>query len=212
MGGRGARATPGRLALGPADEEYRVNGKCEGHCPRAPRNGEPEPSLVTPGSTRGPAFLPCNLAKAAGPRIKSGVTGNSEAPLPDPPHRLRRGGRRSRRQDPHLVLAAARGARHRGPGGAWLRAARQRLRGQRLRRRSRTGLWRDTPEWGLCYTMVMTEACRHVADVHDRMPVLLRRRDWTDWLDGAPDAAGLLCRPYPELMVVERTAERWVRR
>ena len=33
-----------------------------------------------------------------------------------------------------------------------------------------------------------------------------------DWLDGPPDAAGLLCRPYPELMVVERTGESWVRR
>lgn len=74
------------------------------------------------------------------------------------------------------------------------------------------GLWRDTPEWGPAYTMVMTEACQHVADVHDRMPVILRRADWADWLDCSPDAAGLLCRPYPELMVCERTAERWVRR
>ena len=74
------------------------------------------------------------------------------------------------------------------------------------------GLWRDTPEWGPAYTMVMTEACQHVAGVHDRMPVILRRADWGDWLDGPPDAAGLLCRPYPELMVVERTAEMWVRR
>ena len=74
------------------------------------------------------------------------------------------------------------------------------------------GLWRDTPEWGPAYTMVMTEACQHVAGVHDRMPVILKREDWADWLDGAPDAAGLLCRPYPELMVVERTGESWVRR
>ena len=74
------------------------------------------------------------------------------------------------------------------------------------------GLWRDTPEWGPAYTMVMTEACLHVADVHDRMPVILKRADWRDWLDGAPDQAGLLCRPYPELMVKERTAESWVRR
>jgi putative SOS response-associated peptidase YedK len=44
------------------------------------------------------------------------------------------------------------------------------------------------------------------------MPVILKRADWGDWLDGPPDAAGLLCRPYPELMVVERTAESWVRR
>ena len=82
------------------------------------------------------------------------------------------------------------------------------------------GLWRDTPEWGPAYSMVMTEACQHVADVHDCMPVILKRQDWADWLgSGAdpkdhrpPDAAGLLCRPYPELMVVERTPEAWVRR
>ena len=74
------------------------------------------------------------------------------------------------------------------------------------------GLWRDTPEWGPAYTMVMTEACQHVAGVHDRMPVILKRADWADWLDGEPDVAGLLCRPYPELMAVERTADRWVRR
>lgn len=74
------------------------------------------------------------------------------------------------------------------------------------------GIWRDTDEWGPAYSMVMTEACIHVADVHDRMPVILRREDWGDWLDGPPDAAGLLCRPYPELMTVERTSDPWVRR
>ena len=74
------------------------------------------------------------------------------------------------------------------------------------------GLWRQTDEWGLAYTMVMTEACLHVADVHDRMPVILQRGDWADWLDGAPDAAGLLCRPYPELISVGRAGESWVKR
>jgi putative SOS response-associated peptidase YedK len=74
------------------------------------------------------------------------------------------------------------------------------------------GIWRDTEEWGPAYSMVMTEACIHVADVHDRMPVILRREDWADWLDGSPDAAGLLCRPYPDLMVKERTSDPWVRR
>jgi putative SOS response-associated peptidase YedK len=74
------------------------------------------------------------------------------------------------------------------------------------------GIWRDTPEWGPAYSMVMTEACLHVADVHDRMPVILRPSDWEDWLDGPPDGAGLLCRPYPDLMVKERTSEPWVRR
>jgi putative SOS response-associated peptidase YedK len=74
------------------------------------------------------------------------------------------------------------------------------------------GLWRDTPEWGPSYTMVMTEACQHVADVHDRMPVILKHDDWSDWLDGLPDKAGLLCRPYSDLMVVNGTNEPWVRR
>ena len=74
------------------------------------------------------------------------------------------------------------------------------------------GIWRDTAEWGPAYSMVMTEACIHVADVHDRMPVILRRSDWADWLDGAPDDAGLLCRPYPDLMVVRPTEDPWVQR
>ena len=74
------------------------------------------------------------------------------------------------------------------------------------------GIWRDTPEWGPAYSMVMTEACIHVADVHDRMPVILRRDDWSDWLDGSPDAAGALFRPYPDLMVKNRTADRWAER
>jgi putative SOS response-associated peptidase YedK len=55
--------------------------------------------------------------------------------------------------------------------------------------------------------MVMTEACIHVADVHDRMRVILKRSDWADWLDGPPDPTGLLCRPYPDLMVCERTTD-----
>ena len=74
------------------------------------------------------------------------------------------------------------------------------------------GIWRDTAEWGAAYSMVMTEACEHVAGVHDRMPAILPRADWADWLDGPPDAAGLLCRPYELGMRVERTGESWVRR
>ncbi|RPF72101.1 SOS response-associated peptidase [Aurantiacibacter spongiae] len=71
------------------------------------------------------------------------------------------------------------------------------------------GLWRDSAEWGPAYTMVMTEACRHVRGVHDRMPVILAQADWVDWLDGAPDAASLLCRPWPGDMQVTRTDEPW---
>jgi len=71
------------------------------------------------------------------------------------------------------------------------------------------GIWRNTSEWGPAYSMVMTDACSHVAGVHDRMPAILPRTDWQDWLDGPPDAAGLLCRPYERAMMVDRTTERW---
>ena len=85
------------------------------------------------------------------------------------------------------------------------------------------GIWRDTAEWGAAYSMVMTEACAPASlvgsdgralqtRVHDRMPAILPREDWADWLDGPPDAAGLLCRPYELGMRVERTEEAWVRR
>lgn len=74
------------------------------------------------------------------------------------------------------------------------------------------GIWRDTAEWGPAYSMVMTEACAHVQGVHDRMPVILARDTWFDWLDGAPDDARLLCQPYPADMVVRRTDEPWVKR
>jgi putative SOS response-associated peptidase YedK len=85
------------------------------------------------------------------------------------------------------------------------------------------GIWRDTAEWGAAYSMVMTEACAPASlvgsdgrafekPVHDRMPAILPRSDWADWLDGPPDAAGLLCRPWELELRVERTTEAWVRR
>ena len=54
-------------------------------------------------------------------------------------------------------------------------------------------------------SMVMTQACTHVANVHDRMPVILQREEWSDWLNGPADDARFLCRPYPELMFANRT-------
>lgn len=74
------------------------------------------------------------------------------------------------------------------------------------------GIWRPTAEWGAAYTMIMTEACQYVQGVHDRMPVILRKQDWHDWLDGAPDDARLLCRPFPDEMRVTRTDEPWAGR
>ena len=91
------------------------------------------------------------------------------APLPDPRDRICRGGGREGLQDANLVLIAGRrsfcGRRHLA----------------------------DTDEWGPAYSMVMTEACIHVQDVHDRVPVILARETWSDWLDGAPGYARLMC-------------------
>ena len=74
------------------------------------------------------------------------------------------------------------------------------------------GVWRDTAEWGPAYSMVMTEACVAVAAVHDRMPVILQRETWSDWLDGPPDDARLLCQSYPAEMIVRRTGDPRVKR
>jgi putative SOS response-associated peptidase YedK len=74
------------------------------------------------------------------------------------------------------------------------------------------GIWRDTPEWGPTYSMIMTDACEHVARVHDRMPVILGSVSWSDWLDGSPDAARLLCAPYAAGMTIRRTTEPWFQR
>jgi putative SOS response-associated peptidase YedK len=74
------------------------------------------------------------------------------------------------------------------------------------------GIWRDTPEWGPAYSMVMTEACIHVAGIHDRMPGVLQPDDWIRWTDAPAEEARSLCVPYPSEMIVAATAEPWVRR
>ncbi len=71
------------------------------------------------------------------------------------------------------------------------------------------GIWRDSKEWGRCYSMVMTDAIGLAADVHDRMPVLLRPEDYEVWTLGAPERAKELCRPWEGALEIERTAERW---
>jgi putative SOS response-associated peptidase YedK len=55
------------------------------------------------------------------------------------------------------------------------------------------GLWRPTEEWGQAYSMVMVDGCPQMAEVHDRMPVVLARTDWEQWLAGTPAEAFALC-------------------
>ena len=71
------------------------------------------------------------------------------------------------------------------------------------------GLWRATPEWGEAYAMVMVDGCPQMAEVHDRMPVILDRSDWQAWLEGPPDQALALCRTSLAPLRVERTTEPW---
>ena len=71
------------------------------------------------------------------------------------------------------------------------------------------GVWRPTAEWGDAYTMVMTDACVQMEQVHDRMPIILPRGDWAAWLGGSAEDARAVCRVWPDELVVDRTSERW---
>ncbi|MCT2398546.1 SOS response-associated peptidase [Novosphingobium mangrovi (ex Huang et al. 2023)] len=74
------------------------------------------------------------------------------------------------------------------------------------------GIWRDSAEWGPAYSMVMTDAAKATAEVHDRVPVILSSGDEDRWLNGSPDDALALCRPWTEPITIKRTDERWVHR
>lgn len=74
------------------------------------------------------------------------------------------------------------------------------------------GLWRPTDLWGKCYTMVMVPSCEQMAEVHDRMPVILRTEDWDKWLDGTPQEAFELCQTWRDPLLVDQTDEPWAGR
>lgn len=71
------------------------------------------------------------------------------------------------------------------------------------------GVWRSTVEWGHAYSMVMCNSCEQMSEVHDRMPVVLARANWSAWLGGAEDAALALCRKWPLDLAVDRTDVLW---
>ncbi|MGB7656262.1 MAG: SOS response-associated peptidase family protein [Novosphingobium sp.] len=72
------------------------------------------------------------------------------------------------------------------------------------------GLWRRTAEWGDCYTMVMADSSPHMAEVHDRMPVILEPAEWEQWITGSVDNALALVRTWPGELVADHTQDRWV--
>jgi len=73
------------------------------------------------------------------------------------------------------------------------------------------GLWRSSDEWGDVYSMVMTDAAGLAAEVHRRMPVVLRQQDYAVWLGSDPDTALELCRPWAGDVLIDSTDEPWSR-
>jgi len=74
------------------------------------------------------------------------------------------------------------------------------------------GFWRQTEEWGPAYTMVMTDANKHLEGVHTRMPVILSPEEWPLYLGEDARLAYELCRPYPGDMTIRRTDRPWGQR
>lgn len=72
------------------------------------------------------------------------------------------------------------------------------------------GLWRESDEWGASYSMVMTDSAGSAAaDVHSRMPVLLRPEDYAGWIGGSPDGARSLCKAWEGQLRIDHTQELW---
>ncbi len=71
------------------------------------------------------------------------------------------------------------------------------------------GLWRASAEGGEVYTMVMVDGHSQMADVHDRMPLILSHAAQAEWLAASADAALALCQTWGDAITVERTAQRW---
>jgi putative SOS response-associated peptidase YedK len=63
------------------------------------------------------------------------------------------------------------------------------------------GIWENwkhpaSGEWIRTFAIITTDANDLVADVHDRMPVILAPRDYDRWLSEEPDPRDLM-RPHP---------------
>lgn len=74
------------------------------------------------------------------------------------------------------------------------------------------GLWRDSAEWGKVYTGCMTNANEAILPFHERMPVLLEKEEWQQWLTVRSDQASRFASPISATkIVVTPTNELWVR-
>jgi putative SOS response-associated peptidase YedK len=74
------------------------------------------------------------------------------------------------------------------------------------------GIWRDSDEWGLVYSMIMVDASETMQGIHDRMPAILRPETYGEWLTSGTEDALAMCRPYDGELDLDRTGEAWPRR
>ena len=72
------------------------------------------------------------------------------------------------------------------------------------------GLWRWSEEWGEVYTIVMVDGHPQMAEVHDRMPVILAPDSWEQWTSGSIDHALDLCQTWRGPLLADHTGDRWV--
>lgn len=73
------------------------------------------------------------------------------------------------------------------------------------------GIWRNSDEWGECYSMVMTDAVGEASEVNNRMPVILQAGDYERWQVGTPDEVKALCVGYADEIAIDRTQDKWRR-
>ena len=55
------------------------------------------------------------------------------------------------------------------------------------------GLWRPMPQGGEAFTLLTTEPGADVAPIDDRQMVILKRSNWSAWLEQTGNEAALLC-------------------
>lgn len=72
------------------------------------------------------------------------------------------------------------------------------------------GVWRESDEFGTCFSMVMTDSTGSAAaEINGRMPVLLRRQDYEGWVSGSPAGALSLCKPWDNDLRIDCTDQSW---
>jgi putative SOS response-associated peptidase YedK len=69
------------------------------------------------------------------------------------------------------------------------------------------GIWQTTED-GLAFTVIITTPNEVVAELHDRMPVTVKPRDYEHWLAEAPDLEDLraILRAYPAIKTRQELA------